>query len=64
MHSRQGVRTCQHDELSAVLVAEAVRPYAGKNMSRELCNVSERDRSKLVILSNGQRQHLLLLNVR
>lgn len=46
-----------------MLVAESVLSLPGKNMRGHLCDVTKRDRGKLMVLSNRQRQHAILLNL-
>ena len=47
-------KTCQHDELSTVLVAEAVLALPRKNECRNRCDVAERNRRKLLAFCNRQ----------
>ncbi len=61
--NKKGRKTCQNNELSTVLVAESILSLARKDMCSHLCDVTKRDRGKLVGLSDRQRQDALLLNL-
>jgi hypothetical protein len=56
-------KTCQDDELSTVLVTEAVLALPRKNVCGNLSNVPERNRRKLLAFSDRQRQDLFLLSL-
>jgi hypothetical protein len=58
------MKPCKNNELSTVLVAEALLSFPRKNVNCNLCDVTKCDGSEFMILPDGQRQDLFFLSLR